>query len=43
MRILFLTNFYLPYRLGEEEKSCQQIVQGLNQRERVMFIIISMQ
>ena len=42
MRILFLTNFYLPYGLGGEEKSCQQIVKGLNQRGHVTFVLTSM-
>ena len=42
MRILFLTNFYLPYGSGGEEQSCQQMVEGLNQRGHVTFVLTSM-
>ena len=42
LRILFLTNFYLPYGLGGEERSCQQVVKGLNQRGHVTFVLTSM-
>src|SRR5688572_6297057 len=42
MRILFLTNFYLPHGLGGEEKSCQQIVKGLKQRGHTTLVLTSM-
>jgi glycosyltransferase involved in cell wall biosynthesis len=42
LRILFLTNFYQPYGVGGEDQSCQQIVEGLNQRGHVTFVITSM-
>jgi glycogen(starch) synthase len=42
LRILFLTNFYLPYGLGGEDQSCQQMVEGLNQRGHITFVLTSM-
>ncbi|MDQ3004487.1 MAG: glycosyltransferase family 4 protein [Chloroflexota bacterium] len=42
MRILFLTNFYLPYGVGGEDQSCLQMVEGLNQRGHVTFVLTSM-
>ncbi len=42
MRILFLTNFYQPYGVGGEDQSCQQIVEGLNQRGHITFVLTSM-
>lgn len=42
MRILFLTNFYQPYGLGGEDQSCQQMVEGLNQRGHITFVLTSM-
>ena len=43
MRILFLTNYYLPHGLGGgEELSCQQVVNGLNQRGHATLVLTSM-
>jgi glycogen synthase len=42
LRILFLTNFYLPYGSGGEEQSCLQMVEGLKQRGHVTFVLTSM-
>jgi glycogen synthase len=43
MRILFLTNFYLPHGLGGgEELSCQQVVEGLKQRGHTTLVLTSM-
>lgn len=42
MRILFLTNFYLPYGLGGEDQSCQQVVEGLKQRGHTTLVLTSM-
>ena len=41
MRILFLTNFYLV-GLGGEEQSCQQVVEGLEQRGHTTLVLTSM-
>ena len=42
MRILFLTNFYLVHRSGGEDQSCQQVVEGLNQRGHTTLVLTSM-
>jgi len=42
MRILFLTNFYPPHELGGEERSCQQVVEGLKQRGHATLVLTSM-
>jgi glycogen synthase len=42
LRILFLTNFYQPYGVGGEDQSCQQMVEGLNQRGHVTLVLTSM-
>ena len=42
MRILFLTNFYQIHGAGGEEQSCQQVVEGLNQRGHTTLVLTSM-
>ncbi len=42
MRILFLTNFYLVDGSGGEEQSCQQVVEGLQQRGHTTLVLTSM-
>ena len=42
MRILFLTNFYLVHGSGGEEQSCQQVVDGLQQRGHETLVLTSM-
>src|SRR5215510_10523654 len=42
MRILFLTNFYLVHESGGEDQSCQQVVEGLNQRGHATLVLTSM-
>jgi glycosyltransferase involved in cell wall biosynthesis len=42
MRILFLTNFYLANRSGGEDQSCQQVVQGLQERGHTTLVLTSM-
>ncbi len=42
MRILFLTNFYLPHGLGGEEQSCLQVVEGMKQRGHATLVLTSM-
>jgi glycosyltransferase involved in cell wall biosynthesis len=42
MRILFLTNFYMIRGAGGEEQSCQQVVQGLQQRGHTTLVLTSM-
>src|SRR5688572_4367693 len=42
MRILFLTNFYLVDRSGGEARSCQQVVEGLQQRGHTTLVLTSM-
>src|SRR5215216_6297935 len=42
MRILFLTNFYLVHGSGGEEQSCQQVVEGLQQRGHTTLVLTSM-
>ena len=41
MRILFLTNFY-QVNTGGEEQSCQQVVEGLQQRGHSTLVLTSM-
>jgi glycosyltransferase involved in cell wall biosynthesis len=41
MRVLFLTNFYQA-SAGGEEQSCQQVVQGLQQRGHTTLVLTSM-
>jgi len=42
MRVLFLTNFYQTYGSGGEEQSCQQVVEGLQQRGHTTLVLTSM-
>ena len=42
MRVLFLTNFYLTDGAGGEEQSCQQVVEGLQQRGHKTLVLTSM-
>lgn len=42
MRILFLTNFYPPHEIGGQEYSCQQVVEGLQQRGHTTRVLTSM-
>lgn len=42
MRVLFLTNFYLTHGSGGEEQSCQQVVEGLQQRGHETLVLTSM-
>jgi glycosyltransferase involved in cell wall biosynthesis len=42
VRILFLTNFYPPHGSGGEEQSCQQVVEGLQQRGHATLVLTSM-
>lgn len=42
MRVLFLTNFY-QVSVGGEEQSCQQVVEGLQQRGHTTLVLTSMQ
>lgn len=42
MRILILTNFYPPHELGGQERSCQQVVEGLRQRGHNILVLTSM-
>ena len=41
MRVLFLTNFYMT-SIGGEEQSCQQVVEGLQQRGHATLVLTSM-
>lgn len=41
MRVLFLTNFYMA-SVGGEEQSCQQVVEGLQQRGHTTLVLSSM-
>ena len=41
MRILILTNFYPPYELGGQGRSCQQVVEGLQQRGHSVLVLTS--
>jgi glycosyltransferase involved in cell wall biosynthesis len=42
MRILFLTNFYPPFEIGGMEKSCLQVVEGLQRRGHDCYVLTSM-
>ena len=42
MRILFLTNFYPPYELGGQGRSCQQAVEGMKERGHSVMVLTSM-
>jgi glycosyltransferase involved in cell wall biosynthesis len=42
MRILFLTNFYQVNRSGGEDQSCQQVVEGLQERGHATLVLTSM-
>lgn len=42
MRILFVSNFYPPHSSGGEEQSCQQVVEGLQQRGHTGLVLTSM-
>jgi glycosyltransferase involved in cell wall biosynthesis len=42
MRVLFLTNFYQIHGSGGEEQSCQQVVEGLQQRGHTTLVLTSM-
>ena len=41
MRVLFLINFYPPFELGGQEKSCKQVVEGLHQRGHSTLVLTS--
>jgi glycosyltransferase involved in cell wall biosynthesis len=41
MRILFLTNFYPPFEIGGQERSCQQVVEGLSRRGHQTLVLTS--
>lgn len=41
MRLLFLTNFYPPYEIGGQERSCLQVVEGLRQRGHDTLVLTS--
>ena len=42
MRVLFLTNSYPPYELGGQGQSCQQVVDGLEQKGHATLVLTSM-
>lgn len=42
MRILFFTNFYPPYELGGQGRSCQQAVEGMKERGHSVMVLTSM-
>jgi glycosyltransferase involved in cell wall biosynthesis len=42
MRILFLTNFYPPHGMGGQAQSCQQVVEGLQERGHSTLVLTSM-
>lgn len=42
MRILILNNFYPPFELGGQGRSCQQIVEGLRARGHEVAVLTSM-
>lgn len=42
MRILFLANFYPPYSLGGQERSCQEAFEGLTARGHECLVLTSM-
>ncbi len=41
MRILFLSNFYPPFEIGGQERSCQQVVEGLSRRGHQTVVLTS--
>jgi glycosyltransferase involved in cell wall biosynthesis len=41
VRLLFLTNFYPPYEIGGQERSCLQVVEGLKQRGHEALVLTS--
>jgi glycogen synthase len=42
MRILFLTNFFPPYEIGGQERSCLEVFEGLSARGHECLILTSM-
>lgn len=42
MRILFLTNYYPPYEIGGQGKSCRDVVEGLAARGHDCLVLTSM-
>jgi glycosyltransferase involved in cell wall biosynthesis len=42
LRILFLTNFYPPFEIGGQGRSCSQMVQGLQKRGHEVLVLTSM-
>jgi glycosyltransferase involved in cell wall biosynthesis len=42
MRVLFVTNYFPPYELGGQGRSCQQVVTGLQQRGHSTCVLTSM-
>lgn len=42
MRILFLANFYPPFEIGGQERSCQEVFEGLMARGHECLILTSM-
>lgn len=42
MRILFVTNYYPPFELGGQGRSCQQVVDGLRLRGHDICVLTSM-
>ncbi len=42
MKILFLTNFYPPFELGGQGRSCEQVVKGLITRGHQVQVLTSM-
>ncbi|NUM49034.1 MAG: glycosyltransferase [Anaerolineales bacterium] len=42
MRILFLANYYPPHGLGGQERSCQEVFEGLQARGHECLVLTSM-
>jgi glycosyltransferase involved in cell wall biosynthesis len=42
MKILIISNFYPPYTLGGQERSCQQVVDGLKRKGHQVVVLTSM-
>lgn len=42
MRILFLANYYPPHSLGGQERSCQEVFEGLQARGHECLVVTSM-
>ena len=42
MRILFLSNFFPPYEIGGQERSCQEVIEGLHARGHECLLLTSM-